>query len=99
MAQISQKELFRQFLEENLIEGVAGNGRVKNNQYIHYFTPICERYKNKIVFNHTRYSLATGQLQKMMKQVIPQDIIIDVGGVPEGYKGSLTDFIKVGNKV
>lgn len=94
MAQISQTELLRQFIEENLQEGNAGNGHVRNNQYIHYWTPILERYGEKYIFNQTRYSLVTGQLQKRMKALIPSEKMIIVGKVPENYKGSLKTFIE-----
>ena len=96
MAQMSQIELFRQFLEENLQNGEAGNGHVRNNQYIHYQTPILERYDDKYILNQTRYSIVTGQIQKRMRNAIPEDKIIIVKGVSEGYKGSLKDFIKNG---
>ena len=95
MAQkMSQIELLRQFLEENLQNGEAGNGHVRNNQYIHYRTPILERYDDKYILNQTRYSIVTGQIQKRMRNAIPEDKIIIVKGVSEGYKGSLKDFIK-----
>lgn len=94
MAQMTQVELLRQFLEEHLQEGNAGNGHVRNDQYIHYWTPILERYGDKYILNYSRYSLATGQLQKKMKNTIPTDKLIIVKGVTENYKGSLKDFIK-----
>lgn len=94
MAQMTQIELLRQFLEENLQEGDAGNGHVRNNQYIHYSTPILERYGDKYIFNQTRYSIITGQIQKRMKAAIPAEKLIVVGKVEQDYKGSLKDFIK-----
>jgi len=94
MAQTSQRELLRLFLEDSLQEGNAGNGHVKNNQFIHYWTPILERFGDKYIFNQTRYSLVTGQLQKYIKSIIPAEKMIIVSKVDEGYKGSLKDFIK-----
>ena len=94
MAQITQIELLRQFLEEGLEEGDAGNGHVRNDQYIHYWTPILERYGDKYILNQTRYSIITGQIQKRMKNAIPSEKLIVVGRVPENYNGSLKDFIK-----
>ena len=93
MTYLSQSDLIKQFVQENLQEGNAGNGHVRNNQYFHFWTPIMERYGNKIIFNQTRYSLVTGRLQKQMKELIPADKIIVVSKVPEGYKGSLVDFL------
>lgn len=94
MTQITQTELLRQFLEEDLQEGDAGNGHVRNNQYIHYSTPILERYGDKYILNQTRYSIITGQIQKRMKAAIPAEKLIIVGKVAQDYKGSLKDFIK-----
>ena len=94
MGQMTQIELLRRFLEENLQEGDAGNGHIKNNQYIHYWTPILERYGDKYIFNQTRYSIITGQIQKRMKNAIPSEKMIVVGKVPENYEGTLSVFIK-----
>ena len=96
MKKITQIELLRQFLEENLEEGNAGNGHVKNNQYIHFRTPILERYGDKYILNQTRYSLVTGRIQKRIQEAIPLEKIIFVRRVPENYKGSLSDFIENG---
>lgn len=93
MAQITQIELLRQFLEEGLEKGDAGNGHVRKNKYYHYETPILERYGNKYILNRTRYSIITWQIQKRMKAAIPEDKLITVGKVPEAYKGSLKDFL------
>lgn len=48
-------------------EGSVSNTKtvwIRGNQLIHYSTPIIEREKNGFILNVTRYSLATGQLQK-----------------------------------
>ena len=95
---MTQIELLRRFLEEDLQEGDAGNGHVRNNQYIHYWTPLLERYGEKYIFNQTRYSIVTGQIQKRMKDHIPYEQLIIVGKVPEGYKGSLKDFMVLEEK-
>ena len=96
MKQITQIELLRQFLGENLQDGNAGNGHVKNNQYIHFWTPILERFGDKYILNQTRYSLVTGRIQKRIQETIPFEKIIFVKRVPENYKGSLSDFIENG---
>ena len=97
MKQTTQKELLRQYLEEGLEEGDAGNGHVRNNQYIHYWTPILERYNDKYIYNQTRYSIVTGQIQKRIKSTIPENKRITVSKVPENYKGSLKDFLPSGD--
>lgn len=93
MKLITQIELLRQFIEEDLQEGNAGNGHVRNNQYIHFWTPLLERYGDKFILNQTRYSIVTGRIQKRMKESIPAKNLILISNVPENYKGSLKDFI------
>lgn len=93
MKSITQIELLRQFLEEDLQEGKAGNGHVINNQYIHFWTPLLERYGDKYILNQTRYSIVTSRIQKRMKESIPAEKLIMIKSVPENYKGSLKDFI------
>lgn len=46
--------------------------RIKGNQLIHYSTPIIERDEDGFILNISRYSLATGQLQKRMKEMLPE---------------------------
>lgn len=87
---------------ENFITGVKENEegsisstntvRIKGNQLIHYSTPIIERDDEGFILNISRYSLATGQLQKRIKEMLPEGYRI-VRRVPQGYKGSITDFI------
>lgn len=71
-----------------------GNLKIKGNVLVHYFTPILERYNNSYILNFSRYSIVTGRLQKQIKEIIPKEQIIQVTRVPEGYKGSLKDFVK-----
>ncbi len=71
----------------------TGTLKIQGEQLIHYWTPIAERSNNKIIVNITRYSLATGKLQKKLKEMIPEDKYIAVKGVREGYKGSLVEFL------
>ena len=71
-----------------------GNLKIEGSVLIHYFTPIMERYEGKYILNYSRYSIVTGRLQKQIKEMIPEEEIIQVTKVPEGYKGSLRDFVK-----
>ena len=41
----------------------------------------------------TRYSIQTGRLQKLIKEMINEEIIITVLKVPMDYKGSLANYI------
>ena len=91
---------FKQIIEAFIAgasEGTSagqGNLRIKGNTIIHYSTPVLERYGEKYILNYTRYSIVTGRLQKQIKEMIPEDLIILVTGVQEGYKGSLADCIR-----
>ena len=90
------KDVTEQFLD-GAIEGTSsgqGNLKIKGDVLVHYFTPILERYGKKYILNVTRYSLITGKLQKQLKEMIPEEQLIIVKRVPEGYKSSLKDFIK-----
>ncbi len=71
----------------------SGTLKIRGEQLIHYWTPIAERSEDKILVNITRYSLATGRLQKQLKELVPEEKYTTVRGIPEGYKGSLTDFL------
>lgn len=80
-------------------EGEAGSisstntVRIKGNQLIHYSTPIIERYDDGFILNISRYSLATGQLQKRIKEMLPEGYQT-VKRVEQDYKGSLKDFLE-----
>lgn len=86
-------ELFISGEKEGCSTG-QGNLKIKNDVLIHYTTPILEIYDGKYIINYTRYSIVTGRLQKQIKELIPEEQIVQVSRVPEGYKGSLKDFIK-----
>lgn len=90
------KEVIQSFLD-GAIEGASsgqGNLRISGDVLIHYFTPILERYKDKYILNFTRYSIVTGRVQKQIKELLGEERIIQITKVPEGYKGSLKDFVK-----
>ena len=70
-----------------------GNLRIKGDVLVHYTTPILERYKGKYILNNTRYSIVTGRLQKQIRESVNEDTITVVTKVPEGYKGSLREFL------
>jgi len=67
--------------------------RIKGDQLIHYSTPIIERDEDGFILNISRYSLATGQLQKRMKEMLPEGYRT-VKRVPQDYDGSLKDFLE-----
>lgn len=65
---------------------------IKGNQLIHYSTPIIERDEEGFILNVSRYSLATGQLQKKIKEKLPEGYRL-VKRVPQDYGNSLKDFL------
>lgn len=90
------KDVAEQFLN-GAVEGSSsgqGNLKIKDDVLVHYYTPILERYGNKYILNMARYSLVTGRLQKQLKEMIPEEQLVIVKRVPEGYKGSLKDFVE-----
>ena len=58
--------------------GAGGNLIIKGDRLIHYQTTITERYGEKIILNYTRYSLVTGNIQKAIKELVPEEKIITV---------------------
>lgn len=89
------KDIIMDFLN-GATEGVSsgqGNLRIKGNVLVHYTTPILERNGDNYILNFTRYSIVTGRLQKQIKEILDEEKIIQVTRIPEGYKGSLKDFI------
>ena len=67
--------------------------KIRGNQLIHYSTPIVERDGDSFILNISRYSLATGQLQKRIKEMLPEGYRT-VKKVPQDYKNSLKDFVE-----
>lgn len=88
---------------ENFIAGVkegdegsvssTNTVKIIGNQLIHYQTPIIERDEEGFIFNITRYSEATGMLQKRIKAFLP-DGYRTVKRVYRNYNGSLKDFLE-----
>ncbi len=71
-----------------------GNLAIKENEIIHFSTPILERYGSKYIHNMTRYSIQTGRLQKLIKELVTSESIIVVLKVPMHYKGELVEFLE-----
>ena len=95
---ITFQQLIEMFLdgETDAISGTPKNPgtlRIVGNQLIHYNTPILERLDSKFIFNVTRYSLQTGQVQKKIKAIIPEESLILVKKVPSDKDISLKEYI------
>lgn len=99
MATLTSIDLIKAFLDGEK-EGrsgsktVPGNLCIKGEQLMHYKTPIAERYEDKIIINSTRYSMATGKIQKKLKEMVEPEKSIIVGRIPSNTKLSLKDYIK-----
>lgn len=94
---ITFQQLIEMFVngETNAVSGTPKNPgtlKIVGNQLIHYNTPILERLDSKYIFNVTRYSLQTGQVQKI-KAIIPEDSLILVKRVPSDKDISLKEYI------
>ena len=95
----TMKDIINEFVagSENGISGSKsnpGNLKIKGNQIIHFNTPILERYSSKYLLNMSRYSIQTGRLQKLIREIINEECLVVVLRVPMDYKGSLSDFLK-----
>lgn len=91
---MKQLELVKAWLE-GANDGSVGSMSVDGDRLVHYSTVIAERYGKKVILNYTRYSLASGKVQKMVTDAVPREDIIFVSGVEAGYKGSLTALLAV----
>ena len=96
---ITFQQLIDQFIE-GAREGYSGtaktpgNLKIQGDQLIHYSTPILERHGDKYIFNVTRYSIQTGQLQKKIKVSLTGNSIIEVKRVPPDTKMSLKEYMR-----
>lgn len=93
---MTQEQIVKIFLEgarEGASSG-AGNLKIRENCLIHYRTVISERYDDKFILNVTRYSIATGRIQKMLRENIPEVQLLTAHKVPEGTNSSLVPYIK-----
>lgn len=73
--------------------GEVANVKIRGDALVHYSTVIAQRYNDKIILNYTRYSIASGRVQKILTDSIPRDKIIFINGIKGGYMGSLTESI------
>lgn len=88
---MKQTDLIDAFLA-GTTKGEAKSLHVHDDQLVHYNTPIAERHGDKVILNHTRYSLATGKVQKMITDRVPAEGLLLVKGVEPDFKGSLANF-------
>ncbi|SET03020.1 hypothetical protein SAMN05216348_105200 [Olsenella sp. KH3B4] len=88
---MKQTELVKAFVN-GATQREAKSLHLVGDQLIHYNTPIAERHGGKIILNYTRYSLATGKVQKMITDLVPSELLIFVKGVEAETKGSLARF-------
>ena len=91
------EELINDFMSGKT-EGVSATGTltIKGNALIHYKTTIAERNYGRYIINNSRYSLATGRLQKKLLEMIPEEKRDIVKSVKIDYSGSLISFLDNG---
>lgn len=87
-----QQELIEAFLN-GATDGTVKSLSVDGDQLVHYNTAIAERYDDKVILNYTRYSLATGRVQKMITDTVDADTLVYVSGVPSDTRKTLVDFL------
>lgn len=91
---MNQTEFIKEYVENGADNIENGNVSIKEGIFYHYWTPMIERYNDLFILNISKYSDVTRFLQRKIKSVVSQEKIIEVKGVPEGYKGRLQDFLK-----
>ena len=64
-----QLDLVKAFVD-GATEGDALSLHIRGDQLVHYNTAILERHEDNFILNYTRYSLATGKVQKMITDTI-----------------------------
>ena len=90
-----QTELVAAFLSGET-SGVAKSLSIDGEQLVHYNTAIAERLGDKVILNYTRYSLATGKVQKMLTDAVDPSGLLFVSGVPSDTRSSLVDYLPNG---
>ena len=91
---MNQTDFIKEFVYNGVDNTENGNVSIKDGIFYHCWTPMIERYNDLFILNVSKYSDVTRFLQRKIKSVIPQEKIVEVKGVPEGYKGRLQDFLK-----
>ncbi len=89
---MKQQELIEAFISGETT-GTAKSLSIDGKQLIHYNTVIAERTGEKIVLNYTRYSLATGKVQKMITDTVDPSKLVYVSSVPSDTRSSLVDYL------
>lgn len=89
-----QLDLIKAFVD-GATEGDALSLHIRGDQLVHYNTAILERYEDKYILNYTRYSLATGKVQKMITGTIEPGNLVYVSGVPSDTRSTLADFLSL----
>ncbi|WP_165062318.1 hypothetical protein [Adlercreutzia sp. ZJ154] len=87
-----QMDLIKSFISGST-SGDALSLHIRGEQLVHYNTAILERHEGKYILNYTRYSLATGKVQKMITNTIEPGNLVYVSGVPSDTRSSLADFL------
>lgn len=95
----TMKYIINDFIE-GATEGISGtqsnpgNLKIVGDRIIHFNTPILERYEGRYLLNMTRYSIQTGRLQKLIKELIDEEQYVVVLKVPMDTKDSLRKYME-----
>lgn len=89
---MKQQELVEAFINGETT-GTAKSLSIDGMQLIHYNTAIAEHMGEKIVLNYTRYSLATGKVQKMITDAVDPGRLVYVSSVPSDTRSSLVAYL------
>ena len=89
---MKQQELVEAFINGETA-GTVKSLSIDGEQLIHYNTAIAERMGEKIILNYTRYSLATGKVQKMITDALDPSKLVHVSSVPSDTRSSLVTYL------
>ena len=90
---MNQTDLIKEFIN-GATSGEVGNAKIQGDQFIHFSTPMIERYKDKYIVNISRYTDVTRFLQRKINSIIPENKKITVEKVTWDYAGKLADYLK-----
>lgn len=72
----------------------VNNLEIIGNKLVNYSTILAEKHGNKFIVNRTKYSVTTRKIQNKLASLIPDNLMIEVTGIRQGYSGTLTEYVK-----
>lgn len=74
--------------------GKVGNLTIEGTKLFNYGTLIASVEDCGFIVNRTKYSPTTSRIQNKLVSLLPSRDVIEVTGVPMGFGGDLSKFIK-----